>query len=52
VPERSLRNLDRRIASFDEKIEQVIRNSKACQRIAKIRGIGPKIATAAIAAIE
>ena len=29
------RDLDRRIASFDKKIEQVFRNSEICQRIAK-----------------
>jgi len=45
------RDLDRRIASFDKKIEQVFRNSETCQRIAKIKGVGPKTATAIIAAI-
>jgi transposase len=35
-------DLDRRIASFDKKIEQIFRNSEACQRIAKIKGVGPK----------
>lgn len=45
------RDLDRRIASFDKKIGHVFRNSEACQRIAKIKGVGPKIATAVIAAI-
>ena len=45
------RDLDRRIASFDKKIEQVFRNSEACQRIAKIKGVGPKTATAVIAAV-
>ena len=45
------RDLDRRIASFDKKIEQVFRSSETCQRIATIKGVGPKTATAIIAAI-
>jgi len=45
------RDLDRRIASFDKKIEQVFRTSETCQRIAKIKGVGPKTATAIVAAI-
>ena len=46
-----VRDLDRRIASFDKKIEQVFRGNEPCQRIAKIKGVGPKTATAIIAAI-
>lgn len=45
------RDLDRRIAIFDKKIEQVFRASEPCQRIAKIKGVGPKTATAVVAAI-
>jgi transposase len=45
------RDLDRRIAIFDKKIEQVFRTSEPCQRIAKIKGVGPKTATAVVAAI-
>jgi transposase len=45
------RDLDRRIASFDKKIEAVFRNSEVCQRIAKIKGVGPKTATAIVAAV-
>jgi transposase len=45
------RDLDRRIASFDKKINAVFRNSEDCQRIAKIKGVGPKTATAVVAAI-
>ncbi len=37
------RDLDRRIAIFDKKIDQVFRMSEPCQRIAKIKGVGPKI---------
>jgi len=44
-------DLDRRIASFDRKIERVFRGSEVCQRIARIKGVGPKTATALIAAI-
>ncbi len=44
-------DLDRRIASFDKKIERVYRASEPCQRIACIKGVGPKTATAIIAAI-
>ena len=44
-------DLDRRIASFDKKIDRVFRASEDCQRIAKIKGVGPKTATAIIAAI-
>ena len=39
------RNLDRRIASFDKKIERVFRASEDCQRIAHIKGVGPKKVT-------
>jgi transposase len=46
-----LMDLDRRIASFDKKIDRVFRQNEPCQRIAKIKGIGPKTATAVVAAI-
>ena len=45
------RDLDRRIASFDKKIERIFLESEPCQRIAKIKGIGVKTATAIVAAI-
>jgi transposase len=44
-------SLDSRIAFFDKEIQTVFRESKDCQRIAKIKGVGPKTATAVIAAI-
>jgi transposase len=44
-------DLDRRIAFFDKKIDRVFRESEDCQRIAKIKGVGPKTATAIVAAI-
>lgn len=45
------RDLDRRIRLFDLKIDRVFRGSEACQRIARIKGVGPKTATAMVAAI-
>ena len=36
------------IASFDKKFERVFRASEDCQRIAHIKGVGPRTATAAI----
>lgn len=46
-----LRSLDTRIAFFDRQIHQVFCESEACQRIASIKGVGPKTATAVVAAI-
>lgn len=43
--------LDQQIAWFDREIEKVFRSSDACRRLAKIRGVGPKTATAIVAAI-
>ncbi|MGE0056296.1 MAG: IS110 family transposase [Hyphomicrobium sp.] len=45
------RDLDRRIASFDDKIERIFKSSETCQRIATIKGVGPKTATAIVAAV-
>lgn len=45
------RDLDRRIAIFDKKINAVFLQSEPCQRIAEIVGVGPKTATAIVAAI-
>jgi transposase len=38
------RDLDRRIASFDKKIDRVFHGNEDCQRIARIKGVGPKTA--------
>ena len=38
-------------ACFNKKIERVFRSSEACQRIARIKGVGPKTATVIVAAI-
>ena len=45
------RDLDRRIASFDKKIDRIFLENEPCRRIASIKGVGPKTATAIIAAI-
>ncbi len=44
-------DLGRRISFFDKEIDAVCRQSEACQRIAKVKGIDPKTATAIVAAI-
>ncbi|MER5082699.1 IS110 family transposase [Providencia stuartii] len=44
-------DLGRRINFFDKEIDTVFRQSEACQRIAKVKGIGLKTATAVVAAI-
>jgi transposase len=38
------RDLDRRIGLFDKKIDRVFRETEACQRTARIKGVGPKTA--------
>jgi transposase len=43
--------IDARIRFFDKKIDAIFKANESCQRIAKIRGVGPKTATAMIAAI-
>ncbi|MCO4883529.1 transposase, partial [Paraburkholderia caribensis] len=42
--------LDKQISRYDELIQQVHKASPASQRLEKIRGVGPLIATAVIAA--
>ena len=42
---------DNHIRAFDQKIEAIFKDSEVCPRITRIRGIGPKTATALIAAI-
>jgi len=44
-------DLDRRIESFDAKIAAVFKESAVCQRLARIKGVGPKTATAIVAAV-
>jgi transposase len=43
--------LDARVKWFDREIERIFRADEACQRIAQIRGVGPKTATAIVAAV-
>jgi transposase len=43
--------LDAKVKWFDREIEGVFRKDEACQRIAKVRGVGPKTATAIVAAV-
>src|SRR4029077_3341386 len=44
-------DLDRRGAAIDKKIDAVFKANPACQRIARIKGVGPKTATAMVAAV-
>ena len=45
-------DIEKRVEYFTDKIEQVFKASEACQRLAKIEGVGPLTATAAIATIS
>lgn len=42
---------DKRIKSYDEKIEEIFKSNESCQKISKIEGIGLVTATAIVAAI-
>ena len=46
-----LRFFDQRIEAYDLRIEQVFRHDERCQRLAKIAGVGPLVATAVVAAL-
>lgn len=46
-----LGQINQRVRSFDRRIEAVFRANAACQRIARICGVGPKTATAVVAAV-
>ncbi|WP_244562614.1 transposase, partial [Ensifer aridi] len=46
-----LAELDRRIATYDRRIREILGASEQCQRLGKIEGIGPVTATALIAAV-
>lgn len=43
--------LDKKITYYTNKIEHIFKSSEPCQRIGKIEGIGPLIATAIVAAM-
>ncbi|WP_333995729.1 IS110 family transposase, partial [Burkholderia orbicola] len=47
-----LRELDKRIAGFDRRIDAAFKASETCQRIAQIEGVGPKTVTAIVAAVS
>lgn len=46
-----LGEIDVRIKDFDRKIDRVFRSNPTCQRIAKLERVGPKTATAIVAAV-
>lgn len=46
-----LGQIDQRVRMFDPRIEAVFRSNAACQRIARMSGVGPKTATAVVAAV-
>lgn len=46
-----LGQIDLRVRSFDQRIEAIFRSNAACRRIARICGVGPKTATAVMAAV-
>jgi transposase len=46
-----LRELDARVKVFDQEIARVFQASPVCQRLARIEGVGPKTATAIVAAV-
>ena len=46
-----LRMLDERIRVMDRHIDQVFQANDACQRLSRIEGVGPKTATAIVAAV-
>ena len=46
-----MKQIDAKVHEFDRRIDQVFRSNEACQRVARIRGVGPKTATAVVAAI-
>ncbi len=43
--------IDKRVQAFDRRIDQVFRANKTCQRVGRIRGVGPKTATAVTAVV-
>lgn len=46
-----LLELDRRIDSYEERIQRIFRENERCQRLAQVEGVGPLVATALIAAV-
>ena len=46
-----LGQIDARITAFDRRIDAVFKSNEDCRRIARICGVGPKTATAVVAAV-
>src|SRR5258708_7396228 len=46
-----LSEIEEKVQAFDNRIQKIFKASETCQRLAKIEGVGPLIATAAIATI-
>lgn len=46
-----LLQVNEKIRYFDKKIAAIFRESAVCQRLARISGVGPKTATAIVAAV-
>src|ERR1019366_6001497 len=46
-----LRFFDERIGAYDLRIGRVFSDDERCQRLAKVEGIGPLVATAMVAAV-
>jgi transposase len=46
-----LRFFDQRIRAYDLRIERVFAHDERCQRLAKVEGVGPLVATALVAAV-
>ena len=47
-----LRFIDQRIASYDLRIERVFADDERCQRLAKVAGVGPVVATAIVSVVS
>jgi transposase len=43
--------IDQRIQSYDSRIERIFAADERCQRLAKVAGVGPLVATAMVAAV-
>lgn len=46
-----MRFLDQRLRSYDLRIERVFADDERCQRLAKVEGVGPLVATAIVSAV-
>ena len=46
-----LRHLDERVGRFDTRVRELSRATPACQRLERIPGVGPVVATALVAAV-